>query len=89
MNRQQVINDLDRAVRAGLIKDPYVKHYFTLRKDYIYIHVSIDCKAYEWGRGQHANSFSTHIRIPTSEYSYRKLANALRKAKKEFEEKHG
>lgn len=86
MNREQVINDLNRAVIAGLIQNPYVKHHFTLRKDYIYIHVSMDCEPYEWSQGLYTNSFHKSIRIPTSEYSYRKLANALRKAKKEHDE---
>lgn len=88
MNREQVINDLDRAVRAGLIQNPCVRHHFTLRKDYIYIHVTIDCEPYEWTRGLYTNRFSTSIRIPTSEYSYRRLANGIRKAKKEHEKKH-
>lgn len=89
MNREQIINDLDRATRAGLMRKDYVRHHFTLRKDYIYIHVSIDCEMYEWVPGLHTNEFSTCIRIPTPEYSYRRLANALRKARKEHEEKHG
>lgn len=89
MNREQIINDLDRATRAGLMRKDYVRHHFTLRKDYIYIHVSIDCEMYEWAPGLHTNKFSSHIRIPTPEYSYRRLANALRKARKEHEVKHG
>ena len=89
MNREDIIKDLDRATRAGLMRHDYIRHHFTLRKDYIYIHVSIDCKTYEWGSGLHANSFLTSLRIPTSEYSYRRLARELRKAKKEFEEIHG
>lgn len=90
MITRDIINeDLDRATVKGLMEKDYVRHHFTLRKDYIYIHVKIHRSYYEWAPGLHTDVFSTTIRIPTEEYSYRRLANALRKAKKEHEAKHG
>ena len=89
ITRDKINEDLDRATRNGLMNKDYVRHHFTLRKDYIYIHVSIHRSPFEWGSGIHFTDFSTSIRIPTEEYSYRRLANALRKAKKEHEAKHG
>lgn len=92
MDREQILNDLDRAVEKGLIEKPYNCHRFTLRRDYIFIHVAIYCNEYWWGTGiygRYTNSFSTTIRIPTKEYSYRRLANSIRKARKEFDKKHG
>lgn len=88
MVREQISNDLDRAVNSGLIRKPYNKHRFTLRTDYIFIHVAIYCNEYKWGSGmyfQYSNSFSTMIRIPTNEYSYRRLANEIRKARKKHD----
>ncbi len=89
ITRDKINEDLDRATKNGLMERDYVRHHFTLRKDYIYIHVSIHRSWYEWSKGLHTDRFSTSIRIPTEEYSYRRLANALRKAKKEHEAKHG
>lgn len=89
VTRDDINRDLDRATKNGLMERDYVRHHFTLRKDYIYIHVSIHRSMYEWARGLHTDVFSTSIRIPTEEYSYRRLASALRKAKKEHEAIYG
>lgn len=89
ITRDKINEDLDRATVKGLMERDYVRHHFTLRKDYIYIHVSIHRSVYEWAKGLHTDRFSATIRIPTEEYSYRRLANELRKAKKEHEAKHG
>lgn len=90
ITREIVSNDLDRATENGLMEKDYVKHHFRLTKEYIYIHVRIECNWYDWsGTGLHSNEFSMALRIPTSEYSYRRLASELRKARREHDKKYG
>mgnify|MGYP007119864137 CR=1 FL=1 len=90
MDRETIIKDLDRAVKNGLMETSYSRHHFTLRKDYIYLHINMKCNPYTPPMSNHAiDSFSLHLRIPTNEYSYRRLANELRKARKEHDTSNG
>lgn len=90
MDRATISADLDKAISKGLMHKDYCKHHFRLTKEYVYIYAIIDCEPYNWSGTvlcSMRNHFTAHLRIPTTEYSYRRLSSELRKARKEHDSK--